>query len=138
MITLDTSGLIALFDVKDHHHASCVDALRQSRGARIIPAAILAELGWFLEQRFPPTVEQALLDDIEQGAYTTDWNSQDVVRIRALTARYQDLPLGLSDAAVIACAERHGGMVLTTDFRHFSVVARGERTITPLPHASSH
>jgi predicted nucleic acid-binding protein len=34
------------------------------------------------------------------------------------------MPLGFADAAVIACAERRGGKVLTYDQRHFSVVAR--------------
>jgi predicted nucleic acid-binding protein len=54
-------------------------------------------------------------------------------RIVELTERYHDLPLGLADAAVIACAERHRGKVLTTDHRHFLVVARGEASLTVLP-----
>ncbi len=45
-------------------------------------------------------------------------------RIRALARRYADLPLGFADAAMIACAKRHGGRVLTLDLRHFGVVAR--------------
>jgi predicted nucleic acid-binding protein len=40
--------------------------------------------------------------------------------------------LGFSDAAVIACAERHGGQVLTLDHRHFGVVAQ-EGTIQVRP-----
>jgi len=52
-----------------------------------------------------------------------------VPHIRALTRRYADLPLGFADAAVIACAERHGGRVLTRDLRHFGVVAREGRLI---------
>jgi hypothetical protein len=52
--------------------------------------------------------------------------------MQALIRRYDDLPLGLADAAVIACAERNGGKVLTLDLRHFGVVAR-EGTITILP-----
>jgi hypothetical protein len=55
-------------------------------------------------------------------------------RAQQLTQRYRDLPLGFADAAVIACAERNGGRVLTIDRRHFPVVARGEKTITVLPH----
>jgi predicted nucleic acid-binding protein len=47
--------------------------------------------------------------------------------------RYESLGLGLADAAVIACAERHRGRVLTFDRRHFPVVAQGEGTITVLP-----
>ena len=54
-------------------------------------------------------------------------------RITELVIRYQDLDLGLADAAVIACAERHGGRVLSTDRRHFPLVARGEQTISVLP-----
>lgn len=49
-----------------------------------------------------------------------------------LVRRYADLELGLVDAAVIACAERNGGRVLTLDLRHFGVVAR-EGTITIVP-----
>jgi predicted nucleic acid-binding protein len=49
-----------------------------------------------------------------------------------LIGRYADLPLGLTDAMVVACTERNGGRVLTLDRRHFGVVA-GEGTITVLP-----
>jgi predicted nucleic acid-binding protein len=37
--------------------------------------------------------------------------------------RYGDLPLGFADAAVVACAERNGGRILTFDRRDFDVVA---------------
>ncbi len=38
-------------------------------------------------------------------------------------ARYQDLPLGFTKAAVIAVAERSGGLVLSLDC-HFHVVVQ--------------
>jgi predicted nucleic acid-binding protein len=41
-----------------------------------------------------------------------------------LVQKFVDFPLGLSDSAVIACAERHGGTVATFDLRHLGVVAR--------------
>jgi len=40
------------------------------------------------------------------------------------TPLYRNLPLGLTDASVIACAERHGGRLLSLDLRHFVIVAR--------------
>jgi predicted nucleic acid-binding protein len=49
-----------------------------------------------------------------------------------LAARYADLPLGVADAAVAVCAERHGGRVLTLDRRDFDVVA-GEARLEVLP-----
>jgi predicted nucleic acid-binding protein len=55
----------------------------------------------------------------------------DFPRIRQLVARYSNLPLGFADAAVIACAERHGGNVLALD-RDFAIVAR-EGAISLIP-----
>jgi hypothetical protein len=46
--------------------------------------------------------------------------------------RYADLPLGLVDAAVIACAERSGSPTLTLDQRDLSIVGR-EVPLTILP-----
>jgi len=63
---------------------------------------------------------------VEQGAAFLE----DVAR--NLARRYADLPLGYADAAVIACAERSRGLVLTLDMRDFGVVAR-EGTIQILP-----
>ena len=66
------------------------------------------------------------------GRFVLDCGEHDFSRVRHLVRRYADLPLGLVDAAVIACAERNGGRVLTLDLRHFGVVAR-EGALTLLP-----
>ena len=48
----------------------------------------------------------------------TDW-----VRVRDLVGRYANLPLGGTDASMIALAERFGvAQVATLDRRHFTVV----------------
>jgi predicted nucleic acid-binding protein len=133
MLTLDTSGLLALFDRKDPFHSACVAAVDTGTGPLFVSTAVLAEIAWLLEARFPPHVEDAVIEDMRTGAYTLDWHEQDLSRVQHLIRKYRDLPLGLADAAVVACAERHGGRVLTTDFRHFPVVARGERTIQLAP-----
>lgn len=134
-LTLDTSGLLALLNRKDKHHAACVAAFRRDDGPYLISTAILSEIAWFLEDRrhFPFDAQEVLLGDIRSGAYTLDWSPADIARIQALIERYRDLDLGFADSAVIACAERNGGRVLTTDFRHFPVVARGEKNLAILP-----
>jgi predicted nucleic acid-binding protein len=95
--------------------------------------AALAKMAYMIETDFPPSVEQAFLADSLAGAYHLVCGDLDLRRIKSLTEKYHDLPLGLTDAAVISCAEQHGGRVLTFDRRHFGVVARGERTLTVLP-----
>ena len=101
-------------------------------GQWVVPAATLGEAGYLLEQRATPAALATFLGDFEDGTYSLDCSEHDFPRVRALGVRYADLPLGLVDAAVIACAERCGGRVLTLDLRHFGVVAR-EGTITILP-----
>ena len=56
--------------------------------------------------------------------------------MRELIARFRDLRLGYADAAVVACAERNGGRVLTFDRRDFDVIAR-EVPITLVPEIPS-
>ncbi|MBV9282800.1 MAG: PIN domain-containing protein [Chloroflexi bacterium] len=133
MITLDTSGLLALINTGDRDHAACRAVFERDGGPFIIPVATLSEIAWTLETKLHSRVEDSFLDDLADEVYTLDWHQRDVPRVRELSRRYRDLRLGIADAAVIACAEPHGGRVLTTDRRHFPVVARGERTITVLP-----
>ena len=133
MITLDTSGLYALFNHRDPYHEPVRAALDREPKPWIVPTGILAEIAWLVESTLVPTVFDGFLLDLEAGSFTLDCGEHDVMRIRQLIGRYGDLPLGFSDSAVITCAERSGGRVLTTDRRHFDVVARGEKTITVLP-----
>ena len=131
MLTLDTSGLVSLLNKRDPDHERAKEALGQAGGPYLVPAAILAEIGYLLERRMPGVVDQWLAD-LEAGRFVIECGDADIKRIRQLVGRYADLPLGFADAAVIACGERNGGLVLTFDVRDFGVVAR-EGTIKPLP-----
>jgi predicted nucleic acid-binding protein len=133
VITLDTSGILAVIRRQDRYHEVAAAVLNDDRGPFMIAASVLADITWMLENATPITTVQTFLDDVRAGAYNLDWTPANIERIQVLMGRYADLPLGFADAAVIECAERHGGRVLTTDHRHFPVVARGERTITVLP-----
>jgi uncharacterized protein len=131
VITLDTSGLLALIDGRDPAHADVRAVLASDRGPYRVPAATLAEISYFVGRRFGQGKLALFLDDLVTGAWTYDCGDRDLRRVRELVGRYADLPLGAADAAVVACAERNGGQVLTVD-RDFGVVA-GEGTITVLP-----
>jgi uncharacterized protein len=133
VLTLDTSALYALVFQKDIHHPSMTAAREADSGPYFVPAGILAEVGYMLQARSRHGVIEAFLEDLASGAYTLDCGERDLLRIRDLLVRYEDLNLGLADASVIACAERHTGKVLTSDRRHFDVVARGEEGIVVLP-----
>jgi len=132
LITLDTSGLLALANRRDPDHERSRVALTQDRGPYVVPAGILAEITYMLEHRLGLAVLELFLDDLISGAYTLDCGLDDFPRVRELVRQYADLPLGFADAAVVACAERSGGQVLTLDRRDFGVVARaGKLTLLP-------
>ena len=132
MITLDTSALYALLNRRDRAHAAAVAALESDPGPYLVPAVTLGEVAYLVEERLGIKVLDLLLADLESGAYTLDCGEADLGRARQLVQRYEDLSLGYVHAAVIACAERNGGRILTFDLRDFGVVA-AEGTITILP-----
>ena len=132
MITLDTSGVLALLDRADPDHRRTLAALNEDAGPYLVPAGIMAEIGYMVETRFEAQVLDLFLGDLASGAYVLDCGAQGLPLIRQLAARYADLPLGFADASVVACAERSGGRVLTLDQRDFGAVA-GEGRISILP-----
>lgn len=97
-----------------------------------MPAAILAEIAHLVEHRLGAQVLDAFLADLDARAFSLECGEEDLPRVRELVRRYADLPLGFADAAVVACAERSGGAVLTLDVRDLGVVAReGKITVVP-------
>ena len=125
MITLDSSALFALTDRKDRSHLRLKRALVAGRGPYLIPAPILAEIIYMIESRLGTNALPAFVGDLDAG-YAVHHSQGGWARIAQLIKRYAGLPRGFSDAAVVECAERHGGRVLTLD-GHFAIVAREGR-----------
>lgn len=132
MITLDTSGIYALLNRRDPDHERVREAFLADPGPHLVPTGILGEVGFLVERRLGTEVLDAFLSDLEEGRLALDCGEDDLPRVRELVTRYADLPLGYSDAAVVACAERSGGRVLTLDTRDFGAVA-AEGSISILP-----
>jgi predicted nucleic acid-binding protein len=95
----------------------------------MIPAPCVAEVTYLLGKEQGPRVEARFLRglrDFDVRAPSSDgWQ-----RIAELVERYRKLPLGGTDASVVALAERVGtDLIVTLDRRHFDVVEgrSGER-----------
>jgi len=119
-VLVDASALVALLDADDRAHERCVAALRgiHSPLATVWPA--LTEAMHLLgDTRDGP---EALCEMVEDGLLTLlPLDAADVARMRALMARYRDLPMDFADAALVRIAERdHLTRILTFD-RHFQV-----------------
>lgn len=120
----DSGALYALYDRRDRHHRAVREAVEAEAGPIVLPAAILAELDYLLRMRLGHTAELRLLEGIQEGALAIEcFTLADVAYCGELLSRYEDLDLGLADAAVIATAERLGiPRILTVDERDFRAV----------------
>ncbi len=132
MITLDTSALLTAIDETDPDHERVLGALVLARGPYILPVATLSEATYLIERSLGGRILNEFLLNVSQGKFALDCGEHDFDRIISLVSKYDSLPLGFSDAAVIACGERNGGLIATLDYRHFGVVA-GEGTIRIVP-----
>lgn len=123
-LIIDTGPLYASLDRSDADHVACRALIEDSREALIVPAPVLVEVDYWIQQRLQPGVLVALLDDIAAGAYqVAELVAADYVRVRDLCDRYADADIGFVDAAVLAIVERLGESKLATlDRRHFGLL----------------
>lgn len=139
MIVCDTGPLVAAAIQDDTHHRECVDLFTAMHlaGRRIlVPGPVVAEVGYLLARQGGARVEAQFLTSLADGSFwPVELTAADYRRASELVLTYKDLPLGTTDATVIAICERLGlSEVATLDRRHFTVVRpRHVEALTLLP-----
>jgi predicted nucleic acid-binding protein len=127
VILCDTGPLVAAAITKQQHHYACVDlftGLRLAHRPLLVPSTVVAETGFLLEKFGGHRAESAFLRALRDGDFEpVELQAVDFARMAELVDQYADLPLGTTDASVVALAERLGiAEIATLDRRHFSVV----------------
>ena len=139
MIVCDTGPLVAAALGNDaDHHASVelFSGMHLANRPMLVPGPVVAEVGYLLAREAGARVESAFLRSLADGDFQpVDLTSDDYARMADLVDQYADLPLGTTDAGVVAVAERLGLVeIATLDRRHFSVVRpRHASAFTLLP-----
>lgn len=124
---VDAGPLYAAVDRSDDDHARSVELLARSDLELVIPSLVVAEVTYIVGRRLGAEIEAAFLRSLGDFDVAAP-EPQDWQRIGDLVEQYRDLPLGGTDASVVALAERlEGEVVITLDHRHFSVVRPGHR-----------
>lgn len=127
MIICDTGPLVAAALANDADHAACVKLftdLHEAGTELLVPATVVAEVGYLLAREAGPRLESLFLRSLAEGDFSAvDLTDADYSRMADLVTTYGSLPLGTTDASVIALAERlRVTEVATLDRRHFTVV----------------
>ncbi|HTX08818.1 MAG TPA: PIN domain-containing protein [Solirubrobacteraceae bacterium] len=133
---VDSGPLVAAANRRDTHHEVSAKLLREAAGPLLVSAVVIAEVGYFLEEHVGGVAEAAFLRSFGTGFLTlAETTLAELDRAAELVEQYADLPLGTTDAVVVATAERLGATTIATlDRRHFSVVRpRHVEAFTLLP-----
>lgn len=124
MLIVDAGPLYAAAARRDRNHQRSVALLTNAPRPLLVPALVVTEVAYLLGDRIGPHAELAFARSLARGellvepVLDSDWP-----RIADLTDEYQDLPLGIVDASVVAFAERRGlDTIATLDHRHFATV----------------
>jgi len=139
VIVCDTGPLVAAALSNDPDHHACTElftGLHLAGRRLLVPATVVAEVGYLLSREAGARVEAAFLRSMAEGDFDiVDVTPHDYSRMADLVLQYRDLPLGTTDASVIAIAERlRIPDVATLDNRHFSVVRPAQvSALTILP-----
>ena len=135
MILADTSGLLALLDEGEPRHADVCAAIEAHPGLLLTIDLVLAETDFLLRSRLGSAAGGAFLEQVCAGALQREpLDSSDLVRAAAILDQDEDQAFGLTDAALMAVAERLSAPVLTLDRRHLGVFRdRRGAALTLLP-----
>ena len=136
MLVVDAGPLYAAAATQDKDHRRCVELLVRAKGPLLVPELVVTEVSYLLSDRIGPHAELAFARALAAGELIAEpvldpeWE-----RIAELLEQYQDLPLGMADASLVALAERHDAkQIATLDHRHLGVVRpRHTPSFTLLP-----
>lgn len=100
-----------------------------------MPTLVVTEVTYLIGTRLGARAEVRLLGDFAAGNLIAEpVDAPDWLRIAELVSRYRNLPLGTTDASVVAAAERLGEpRIATLDRRHFGVVESRLGALVLLP-----
>lgn len=114
MIVLDTSVAYALLDGADRLHAEAARWYAGVDDDLITTPLVLAELDHLAVTRAGQAAARAFRRDLIAGAYLVEWWDEAAAQAAGIADRYADLGLGLTDASLVALAERIGTLDLAT------------------------
>jgi len=138
LIIIDTGPFVALFDRDDRYHSLCGEIFQRIEGPLITSWPVITECFYLLN--FSWEAQDSLWVFIQRGGveiYPLERELQ--VRCRELMRQYQDLPMDLADATLVAVGEVTGvSRIFTLDHKDFAVYRLRKRkrfTLIP-PHIS--
>ena len=135
MILVDAGPLVALIDRGEPDHERCVEALSRLAAPMVTTWPALTEAIYLLGGAGGWKAQGALWKLLERGDLQLVHLDEPIQnRTRSLMAKYQDMPMDLADASLVAVAEVLGlarVFTLDSDFQVFRL--KGKRKFETIP-----
>jgi len=123
VIVVDTSAILAVMDAGDAHHDEVAGWLGREGDDLVTTPLVVAEADHLVGARGGAAAQAALREDLISGAYLVEWWPEAMVASARVADQYSDSGLGLTDASLVALADRAGtNRIATFDERHFRMV----------------
>jgi len=137
MILTDTGALIALLDKDDPYHAVCVNAAKRLPAVPLLTTwpcfteamYLLGEVGGYLYQ------SELWKMQAKKQLVLHELTNAEIIRMAELMEKYQDTPMDLADASLIAVAETYSFryiFTLDSDFHIYRLSNGSMLEIIPL------
>jgi predicted nucleic acid-binding protein len=131
MIAVDTGPIVALFDKSDNEHHICVETFKAIREPLITTWPVITEAFHLLG--FSTSVQDDLWEFVERGTVALyDLDRTFVKTCRALMRKYQDLPMDLADASLVAAADAENIRTIFTLDKDFNVYRTRQKKLFKL------
>lgn len=135
-VLIDANVLIGYLDPDDALHKRSIEGLEAAKGRLTTTWPAVAEASYMLGQ-LGWIFQNGLVEMIEDGTLTiAALAKEDMPRLKALMAKYQDRPMDMADASLVRVAERDGIDTIVTldrDFRIYRAQGIGALKILPKP-----
>lgn len=119
-VVADTGPLVAAANRRDQAHDLAAALVIELGRDLVIPAPVLVETDHLLRARAGVRSARSLLRAVATGEHAVTYLTPELLRRAVeIDGRFDALDLGLTDAAVMAIAEREQTPVLTFDFEDF-------------------
>jgi predicted nucleic acid-binding protein len=129
IVLLDTGPLVALLRRRDRYHNWAVEQFRRIDPPLHTCEPVIAEACHLLTSW--PGGRESVIKLLETGALKIGFHLPDeMLSIRALMARYRNVPMSLADACLVRMSEQNtSGKILTLDSDFLIYRKHGRQTI---------
>jgi predicted nucleic acid-binding protein len=119
-ILADTGPLLAAANARDEAHELAAALVTELGRRLVVLDPVIVEVDYLLRTRIGSRAARRFLESLIAGEHEVAFLSSVLLRRAAeFDSSYADLDLGVTDAALMAYAERHNLPLLTFDFAHF-------------------